>query len=109
MNEIWKDIEDYKGIYQVSNTGRVRSLDHYITFYDRKMQKDVTKLIKGRLLKHRIGKLGYDVVILCKSGNRKDKRVHRLVAEAFVPNPNNYPYINHKDEIKSNRIIRNRY
>jgi hypothetical protein len=37
MNEIWKDIEDYKGIYQVSNTGRVRSLDHYITFYDRKM------------------------------------------------------------------------
>lgn len=107
MNEIWKDIEDYKGMYQVSNTGRVRSLDHYITFYDRKMQKDVTKLIKGRLLKHRIGKLGYDVVILCKSGDRKDKKVHRLVAEAFVPNPNNYPYINHKNEIKSNNVFTN--
>lgn len=107
MEEIWKDIKDYEDIYQVSNTGRVRSLDHYITFYDSKMGHDVTKLIKGRLLKQRIGKLGYDVVILCKSGDRKDKKVHRLVAEAFIPNPNNYPHINHKDEVKHNNSVDN--
>lgn len=107
MKEIWKDIIDYEGIYQVSNTGRVRSIDHYITFYDSKMGRDITKLIKGRVLKHRIGKSGYDTVILCNSGHRKDYKVHRLVAKAFIPNPDNLPFINHKDEIKTNNAVYN--
>lgn len=107
MKEIWKDIQGYKDLYQVSNTGRVKSLDHYITFYNSKMNCNVNKLIRGRILKHRIGKLGYDVVILCNCGARKDYKVHRLVAEAFIPNIDNLPYINHKDEIKHNNSVDN--
>ena len=105
MEEIWKDIKGYEGLYQVSNLGNVRSLDHI-----RKNGKtDNHKcLTKGRLLKLAVQKeSGYLFCVLSKNGNTKGYRVHRLVAETFIPNPNNYKCVNHKDENKSNNKLEN--
>lgn len=94
MEEIWKDIEEFEGLYQVSNLGRVRSLGHD-TWH------------KGRVLKQSFdGKGNYLFVGLHKDGKIKQKNVHRLVAETFIPNPNNLPCVNHINEIKTdNRAI----
>ena len=86
MREIWKDIKDYEGLYQVSNWGRVKSL----CFGKEKMLQPV---------KH---KNGYLYVSL---GRKKIISIHRLVAEAFIPNPNNLPQVNHKDEDKTNNFV----
>lgn len=96
MEEIWKDIEGYEGLYQVSNLGNVRSLDNIVNCNGGK------RLRKGGLLKPIIDYDGYNRVTLY--GNRKKKNyfVHRLVAQAFIPNPDNLPCINHKDEVKTN-------
>lgn len=90
----WKDVKGYEGLYQVSDTGKVRS------FFRCKTQK-------GHILSDCIGSNGYSLVVLCKDGTRKSYTVHRLVATAFIPNPNNYPCINHIDENKSNNNISN--
>ena len=79
--EIWKDIEGFDGKYQVSNQGRVKSI-----------QKG-----KWRLLKQGHGDGRYRQVVLTKNGIRSTRRVHRLVAEAFIQNPDNKPQIDHKD------------
>ena len=92
--EEWKYIEGYEGLYQVSNYGRVRSL-----FYRKKNQVQLLKLRKVTK--------GYLQVALWKNRKRKDFMVHKLVAEAFIPNPNNYPQINHKDEDKTNNCVEN--
>ena len=87
MEEIWKDIEGTDGRYQVSNFGRVRSF---------------ARNPKGIILKTQIYR-SYESVGICKTrGKSQTTPVHRLVAQAFVPNPNNYPEVNHKDENKSN-------
>lgn len=94
QEEIWKDIEGYEGLYQVSNLGRVKSLDRYM-----RNKYGTYTLKKGRILKNSILKsTGYPRVSLSREGNFVSKQVHRLVAKAFVPNPNNYLIINHKDE-----------
>ena len=102
MEEIWKDIVGYEGYYQVSNFGNVRSLDRYV-----KNQMGTLSLRKGKITKQRYDKDGYKQVYLCKHGNVKYYFVHRLVAEAFITNPNNYPIINHKDEVKDNNCVDN--
>ena len=90
-NEIWRDIEGYEGLYQVSNCGRVRSL----------------KFGKERILNPvKIGS-GYLQVGLYKNEKQKKFKVHRLVAKAFIPNPNNLPEINHRDEDKTNNKVVN--
>ena len=93
MNEIWKDVKGFEGRYQVSNLGRVRSLDWHGH--------------KGRILKQKIGKLwGYYRLNLAHAdGYIKSVNVHRLVAIAFLPNPDNLPEINHKDENKLNNVV----
>lgn len=89
-NEIWRDIQDYDGKYQVSSLGRVKSL----------------KFGKEKILRQAKMKNGYLYVNLCKEGKIKTCRVNRLVGNAFLDNPNNLPCFNHKNEIKTdNRAV----
>lgn len=89
MKECWKDIIGFEKKYQVSNLGRVRSLDRLVIC---KNGKVVFK--KGRILKQQIAS-GYAQIYLPVDGKQKWFKVHKLVAEAFVPSPNNYPIVNH--------------
>lgn len=93
MKEIWKNIKGYTN-YMVSNMGRVKSLNY-------------NKTGKEKLLKPQTDKNGYLFVGIRKNGKRKYKKIHRLVAEAFIPNPNNYPCVNHKSEIKTQNNVEN--
>ena len=89
--EHWKSISGYEEIYEVSDLGRVRSLKHG----------------KEKILKPQKTNNGYLRVDLCKDGKLKHSKVHRLVAEAFIPNPNNLETVNHKDEVKTNNTVSN--
>ena len=96
-NETWKDIEDYEGMYQVSNLGRVKSLPRQTKLSFR----------KGKILKLSSDKNGYELINLSTNGFQKTYKVHRLVANAFIPNPKNNPQVNHKDFNKKNNDISN--
>ena len=87
----WKDIKGYEGLYQVSNLGEIRSKH------------------KGKWMKLKCSPVNkrYRKVILCDNEKREVKLVHRLVAEAFIPNTNSLPYVNHKDENPSNNMAVN--
>lgn len=99
MDEIWKDVVGYEGLYDVSNWGRVRSwIDNHGN------RRTEPKILKPIPIKTRGG---YFTVGLCKNGWQKNFKVHRLVAEAFLPNPLNLPQINHKDECKTNNCVWN--
>lgn len=89
MIEIWKDIEGYDGAYQISNFGRV---------YSNK---------RNKVLKPSKGEKGYLTVWLSNKGKGNHIKIHRLVAAAFIPNPDNLPQINHKDEDKTNNHVGN--
>lgn len=101
MNEEWRDIKGYEGLYQVSNYGRVRSVARIVTWKNNQL-----KSYKSRIMKVR-QKNGYYTVSLYKDFNSRDIRVHRLVGEAFIPNPENLPFINHIDENKLNNRVEN--
>lgn len=101
----WRDIKDYEGYYQVSDTGLVRAVERTITFSDGRKRKYPEKILPTKEWFHN-GK-GYLMVTLTKSHKSKGFSVHRLVAEAFIPNPYNYPQVNHKDEDKSNNASDN--
>ena len=91
MEEIWKDIEGYEGDYMVSNLGNVKSL----------------KYGKERILKPRTSRKGYLSIGLHKGKIREQWKIHRLVATYFIPNPDNLPQVNHKDENKANNCVSN--
>lgn len=91
MEEEWRDIEGYVGIYKVSSRGRILSLH--------------TK--KGFIRSQSINKNGYCEVSLSKNGNKTHYRVHRLVAAAFIENPENKPHVNHIDSNRANNAIEN--
>lgn len=96
--EVWKDIEGFEGLYQVSNLGRVKSL----------ARKDIMgRPVKGVLMKQRKTRNGYLLVTLRRNGKRDDRLTHRLVAMAFLINPDNLPQINHKNEEKTNNMVSN--
>ncbi|MBR3164001.1 HNH endonuclease [Candidatus Saccharibacteria bacterium] len=102
MSEIWKAVPGYEGKYEVSDQGRVRSLPHIVTM--KKINaKSYPYYFKGKILKPYVGKGGYLYVSLVI----KREYVHRLVAMAFIPNPDNLPQVNHKDENKQNNIVSN--
>lgn len=102
MEEIWKDIEGYEGLYQVSNFGRVKSLN-IIKFNQFSSYKH-----KGRVLKLQLNKqTGYMYVNLSKLKSYKTTSIHRLVAKAFIPNPENKSQVNHKDGNKFNNYVEN--
>lgn len=98
IKEIWKDIPDYEGLYQVSNLGRIKRI-LFLNYNSRKR--------KEKILKKVIDKDGYYKVSLSKNNKVKNYFVHRLVAKAFILNPNNCPIINHKDENKKNNCVNN--
>lgn len=84
---LWKDVPDYEGYYEISNTGLIRS--------------------KNGLRKLQINYHGYYYIKLCKNGVHKKFQVHRLVGKTFIPNPHNLPEINHKDENPLNNNVEN--
>lgn len=100
--EIWKDILDFEGCYQISSLGNVKSLDRVIT-----TKFNVQQNMKGRLLKPKLSKDGYYQINLQYNGKSKHLRVHRLVAVAFIPNELNLPVVNHIDGNKLNNNVCN--
>lgn len=98
MKEIWKDIEGYENLYQVSNMGRVRSYDKI---------DSMGRYVKGRLLSLTPDKDGYLHASLSKNGNNKKYKVHRLVCKAFIPNPENKSEIDHINGDKTDNRVEN--
>lgn len=101
--EVWKEIPGTNGIYQASSLGRIRSVDRYV-------KNPLTKRMnfkKGVVLKPQIKRKGYLAVTYRKNGKSAEGKVHRLVAIAFIPNPDNLPQVNHIDLDKSNNRVWN--
>lgn len=96
--EIWKDVEGYEGLYQVNQFGEVKSLPKQI---------GLGYMTKEKILKQRLQNSGYLTVSLSKDGKRLNKTVHRLVAKAFIPNPEGLPEIDHIDGDKTNNVVEN--
>ena len=97
-NEVWKDVVGYEGFYKVSNKGNIYSVE--------RIGANGQEL-GGIVLKPKYHRDGYLQVGLYKNGIRKNKKIHRLVTEAFIPNPNNLPEVNHLDEVKDNNELSN--
>lgn len=95
--EEWRDIEGYEGIYQVSNMGRIKSLERKVNIGNGKQRK-----VRERIMRLKDNQKGYLHVDLSVNGCAKTYKVHRLVAIAFIDNPDNLAEVNHIDEIKSN-------
>ena len=100
--EVFVDIPGYEGYYQVSNYGKVISLDRVI-----KEKTGKTQALKGRILKLRINPGGYYYVGLGKNGSKATFAIHQLVAQAFIPNPKNKKTVNHMDGNKLNNSVAN--
>lgn len=102
VKEIWRDIPGYEGIYIINDRGVIRTL-----FREFKDVWNRNYIVEEKILKPSTDTNGYKQVVLSKNGKRKSFKVHRLVAQTFIPNPNNYPQINHKDENKLNNNVDN--
>ena len=98
IEEIWRPIEGYEGLYEISSYGRVRSMDRY---------DGRNHFIKGKLLKNKDNGNGYLICSLSKNGIVKNKYIHRLVVEAFIERPDGLYEVNHKDENKKNNSVDN--
>ena len=104
--EVWRPVVGWEGLYEVSSHGRVRSLDRMV---EQPIANGViiTRPYFSKILVQRLNMDGYHRVNLTKKGKRDTASVHQLVAEAFIPNPDNLPCINHKDEDKDNNHVEN--
>ena len=102
--EVWKDVKGYEGLYQVSNFGRVKRVGGVV-----KHGTSKTLTVVERILKVNVNGKGQEhlMVHLSKGGKVKKAYVHRLVAEAYIPNPDNLPEVNHKDENPMNNKVDN--
>lgn len=103
--EEWKDIPGFEGLYQVSDLGRVKSLDRGVEAWNAKSKKNIVYRYKGKILTQTKDKDGYMMLALGK--HHPNKKVHRLVAEAFIPNPENKSEIDHIDGNPENNIVEN--
>lgn len=97
-SEVWKDVAEYEGFYKVSDKGNIYSVE-------RRDSRGYRR--GGRMLKPKCDGKGYPQVNLYKNGKSKTTTVHRLVAEAFLPNPESLPQVNHIDEVKDNNNVEN--
>ena len=102
MNEEWRDVVGYEGLYQVSNYGNIKSCDRYVN-----SRYGCKRFSKGIMLKKVLNSDGYHVVALCKDGKHREGKVHRLVAEAFIPNPENKPCIDHINTNRTDNVVEN--
>lgn len=102
IKEEWRDIKGFEGLYMVSNLGRVKSLSRVITEINGKKRVSKEKILKSKRISS-----GYRAVILYKDRKEKTMYIHRLVAQAFLQNNNNYTDVNHKDGNKENNILSN--
>lgn len=111
MDETWKPVKGYEGLYEVSSIGRVKRVARKVDYSNKRFSKDTLMSIREKILSPvKIGssKEKYFAVNLRnKSGERKLRKVHRLVAEAFIPNPGGLPQIDHKDGNKNNNSVSN--
>lgn len=99
---MWCDIKNYEGLYQVSNTGLVKSLRRTIVQSNGKVITQPEKILKSAY-----NKSGYEFVALCKDGKCTSTRIHRLVALHFIDNPEGLPQVNHIDSNKKNNDVEN--
>lgn len=102
MKEIWKSVVGYEGSYEVSSYGNVRSVTRKV-----RTGKNYTRTVKGKILRQHVSRNGYKFLSLCKNGKYTGCFVHVLVAKAFLPNPNNYPIVNHKSQEKTDNRVEN--
>lgn len=93
--EVWKDIKGYEGLYQISNLGNVKSLSRKVPNCNQTGFTGSFKIIKEKILKPKKDRKGYFYVDLHKNGKAKATKIHRIVGEMFLNNPNNLPQINH--------------
>lgn len=105
MQEIWKDIPNYDGLYQVSNLGNVRSMDRKVHRNDK--YSGCLHTVNGKILKPMEGGHGYLYVNLYKNGKRKLTPIHRIVSIVFIKNEHGYKQVNHIDENKRNNCVCN--
>lgn len=99
--EIWKTYPEFDFI-EASNLGRIRTKDHWVTYKNGRRQ-----LYKGNILKQQIDNNGYMFVHINVNGKTVNRLVHRIVATCFLPNPNGYPQVNHKDNNPKNNVVSN--
>lgn len=105
MIEVWEDVKGYEGLYQISNLGNIKSVNRAVKRVTN--DKEHIVVFHGKILKPHISDRGYLRLKLSKNGIEKTHKIHKLVAIAFVNNPNGYCEVNHKDGNKSNNHVDN--
>ena len=103
--EKWRDVKGYEGLYKVSDTGKIRSVGRYKQAGNQ--YRSFSYWVRGRELRFSTDKDGYSITSLTKDGVKKNFKVHRIVAEAFIPNEESKPLINHKDSDRANNSLYN--
>ena len=101
MSEVWKAIPNFVGYYEASSMGRIKSVERIVR------SGRGYKTVSSTILKPSLDEWGYEKVSLRKDGKSYSKKVNRLIAQTFIPNPNNYPQVNHIDGIKTNNCVEN--
>lgn len=107
QQEVWKDVKGFCGVFQVSNYGNVKSLDRVRTWVRKGSTKTTSRLFKGKVLTNKVKSTGYEEVHLRNCDQNVYRAVHRLVAEAFKPNADGLPVVDHKDDNKLNNYAWN--